>query len=57
MVWLLNLGLLELARLVERGAKYELIITIRNTYTAPNPTRLAESTSQFKTRMDIRINT
>ena len=34
-----------------------LIIIIRNSYIAPNPTRLAQSTSQFKTRMDIRINT
>ena len=35
----------------------DLIIIIRNTYIAPNPTRLAQSTSQFKTRMNIRINT
>ena len=34
-----------------------VIIIIRNTYIAPNPTRLAQSTSQFKTRMNIRINT
>ena len=38
-----------------------IIITIRrrirNSYIAPNLTRLAQSTSQFKTRMDIRINT
>ena len=33
------------------------IIIIRNSYIAPNPTWLAHSTSQFKTRMDIRINT
>ena len=35
----------------------ELIIIICNSYIAPNPTRLAQSTSQFKTRMDFRINT
>ena len=29
-----------------------MIIIIRNSYIAPNPTRLAQSTSQFKTRMD-----
>ena len=34
-----------------------IIIIIRNSYIAPNPTRLAQSTSQFKIRMDIRINT
>ena len=34
-----------------------IIIIIRNTYIAPNPTRLAQSTSQFKTRMNIRMNT
>ena len=36
-----------------------LIITtiIRNIYTAPNPTRLAQSTSQFKTRTNITIKT
>ena len=34
-----------------------LIIIIRNTYIALNPTRLAQSPLQFKTRMDIRINT
>ena len=28
-----------------------------NSYITPNPARLAQSTSQFKTRMDIRINT
>ena len=34
------------------------MIIIRNSYIyAPNPTRLAQSTSQFKTRMDIRIKT
>ena len=36
---------------------YNVIIYIRNSYIAPNPTRLAQSTSQFKTRMDIKINT
>ena len=39
-----------------RGGGIKIII-IRNSYIAPNPTRLAQSTSQFKTRMDIRINT
>ena len=34
-----------------------LIITICNSYMAPNPTRLAQSTSQFKTRMNVRIKT
>ena len=34
-----------------------IILIIRNSYIAPNPTWLAQSTSQFKTRMDIRINT
>ena len=34
-----------------------IIIIIRNSYISPNPNRLAQSTSQFKTRMDIRINT
>ena len=34
-----------------------IIIIMRNTYIAPNPTRLAQSTSQFKARMNIRINT
>ena len=34
-----------------------LIIIIRNTYIALNPTRLAQSPLQFKTRMNIRINT
>ena len=34
-----------------------IIIIICNSYIAPNPIRLAQSTSQFKTRMDIRINT
>ena len=34
-----------------------MIIIIRNTYIAPNPTRLAQNASQFKTRMEIRINT
>ena len=34
-----------------------IIIIIRNTYIALNPTRLAQSSLQFKTRMDIRINT
>ena len=33
------------------------IMIIRNSYIAPNPTRLAQSSSQFKTRMDVRINT
>ena len=33
------------------------IIIIRNTYIAPNPTRLAQSTSQFKTRINARIST
>ena len=33
-----------------------LIIIIRNSNIPPNPARLAQSTSQFKTRMDIRIN-
>ena len=32
------------------------IIIIRNPYIAPNPTRLAQSSSQSKTRMDIRIS-
>ena len=36
---------------------YFLIIIIRNSYIAPNPTRLTQSTLQFKTRMDIRTNT
>ena len=35
----------------------DLIIIIRNTYIAPNPTRLVQSTSQFKIRMNVRINT
>ena len=30
---------------------------IRNIYIAPNPTRLAQSISQFKTRMNITIKT
>ena len=34
-----------------------IIIIIRNSYIAPNPIWLAQSTSQFKTRMDIKINT
>ena len=34
-----------------------IIIIIHSTSIAPNPTRLAQSTSQFKTRMNIRINT
>ena len=33
------------------------VIITRNSYIAPNQTRLAQSTSHFKTRMDIRINT
>ena len=33
------------------------IIIICNSYIAPNPTRLAQSSSQFKTRMDVRIST
>ena len=37
--------------------KHLIIIIIRNTYIALNPTRLAQSPLQFKTRMDIRINT
>ena len=35
----------------------DLIIIIRNTYIAPYPTRQAQSTSQFKIRMNVRINT
>ena len=34
-----------------------LIIIICNTYIAPNPSQPAQSTLQFKTRMNIRINT
>ena len=34
-----------------------IIIIICNSYIPPNPTRLAQSTSQFKTRMDIGIGT
>ena len=34
-----------------------LIIIISNTYIAPNPNRPAQSSSHFKTRMNIRINT
>ena len=34
-----------------------IIIIIRNSYVAPNPTWLAQSNSQFKTRMEIRSNT
>ena len=34
-----------------------IIIIIRNSYIAPNPTWLAQSTSQFKTRMDTSKNT
>ena len=34
-----------------------IIIITRNTYMAPNPARLAQSTAQFKVRMHIRINT
>ena len=41
----------------ENGNHTIIIIIIRNSYIAPNPTRLTQSTSQFKTRMDIRINT
>ena len=37
--------------------KYIFFIIIRNSYIAPNPTRLAQSTLQFKARLDIRINT
>ena len=37
--------------------QHRITIIIRNSYIAPNPARLAQSTSQFKTRMDIRINT
>ena len=33
----------------------QYIIIIRNIYIAPNPTRLAQSTSQFKTRMNITV--
>ena len=33
-----------------------IIIIICNSYIAPNPTRLAQSTSQFKTRMDMSMN-
>ena len=33
------------------------VIITRNSYIAPNQTRLAQSTSHFKTRMNIRINT
>ena len=35
----------------------KMIIIIHNTYIAPNPTRLAQSTSQFKTRSIITIKT
>ena len=41
----------------ENGNHTIIIIIIRNSYIAPNPTRLTQSTSQFKTRMDIRIKT
>ena len=34
-----------------------IIIIIRNTYIAPNPTRLTQSASQFQARMNTRINT
>ena len=34
-----------------------IIVIIHNTYIEPNPTRLAQSTSQFKTRMNITIKT
>ena len=34
-----------------------IIIIISNTYIVPNPSIIAQSTSQFKTRMNIRINT
>ena len=33
------------------------VIIIRNIYIAPNPTRLGQSSSQFKTRMNITIKT
>ena len=33
------------------------IIVIGNIHTAPNPTSLAQSTLQFKTRMNITIKT
>ena len=35
------------------GMIITIIIIIRNSYIAPNSTSLAQSTSQFKTRMDI----
>ena len=38
-------------------SSFLIIIIIRNTYIAPYRTRLAQSTSQFKTRMIVRINT
>ena len=34
-----------------------ITVIISNTYIAPNPTTVAQSTSQFKTRLDMRINT
>ena len=43
--------------LFEEKGEHIIIIIICNSYIAPNPTRLAQSTLQFKTRMDIRINT
>ena len=41
----------------EFGCRVLYLIIIHNSYIVPNPTRLAQSTSQFRTRMDIRINT
>ena len=40
-----------------RPGKVIIIIIIHNTYVAPSPTRLAQSASQFETRMNIGIST
>ena len=45
-----------LVDLMDSGGSHHLII-ICNIYIAPNPTRLAKKTSQFTSRMNIRINT
>ena len=52
----LNLGVQWKGERIWCRIFFKLII-IRNSYIAPNPTWLAQSTSQFKTRMDIKINT